>query len=266
MAKRGRPIGATSKLKNPENVVAHYTSHLMECWLAGVPIQIDPDCWLVQPTRRRHTVPQTIQRTLCKLAIAHVMRLHQQTQAAALEIDDSLRRSKAHAGAVLRRQGWTDEQIAAWFKKLQVASGRRVQREFRVPTVKAELVEFVKAVLALVERKTPRYTARRKASERFHARKYGIGNEWTLTWPGASGARSGPGRPTATERSAPAEPRTDERIAAHFKRLQIARERRAHREFEVPDLTAVLAAVNRRAPERTLRRKASERKRRKAAK
>ena len=43
-------------------------------------------------------------------------------------------------------------------------------------------------------------------------------------------------------------------------------ERRAHREFEVPDLTAVLAAVNRRAPERTLRRKASERKRRKAAK
>ena len=59
---------------------------------------------------------------------------------------------------------------------------------------------------------------------------------------------------------------TDERIAAHFKRLQIARERRAHREFEVPDLTAVLAAVNRRAPERTLRRKASERKRRKAAK
>lgn len=171
MAKRGRPIGATSKLKNPENVVAHYTSHLMECWLAGVPIQIDPDCWLVQPTRRRHTVPQTIQRTLCKLAIAHVMRLHQQTQAAALEIDDSLRRSKAHAGAVLRRQGWTDEQIAAWFKKLQVASGRRVQREFRVPTVKAELVEFVKAVLALVERKTPRYTARRKASERIPRKK-----------------------------------------------------------------------------------------------
>jgi hypothetical protein len=171
MAKRGRPIGATSKLKNPENVVAHYTSHLMECWLAGVPIQIDPDCWLVQPTRRRHTVPQTIQRTLCKLAIAHVVRLHQQTQAAALEIDDSLRRSKAHAGAVLRRQGWTDEQIAAWFKKLQVASGRRVQREFRVPTVKAELVEFVKAVLALVERKTPRYTARRKASERIPRKK-----------------------------------------------------------------------------------------------
>jgi len=116
-------------------------------------------------------VPQTIQRTLCKLAIAHVVRLHQQTQAAALEIDDSLRRSKAHAGAVLRRQGWTDEQIAAWFKKLQVASGRRVQREFRVPTVKAELVEFVKAVLALVERKTPRYTARRKASERIPRKK-----------------------------------------------------------------------------------------------
>jgi hypothetical protein len=171
MAKRGRPIGATSRLKNPENVVAHYTSHLMECWLAGVPIHIGPDCWLVQPTGRRHTVPQTIQRTLCKLAIAHVVRLHQQSQAAALEIDNSLRRSKAHAEAMLRRQGWTDEQIAAWFKKLQVASGRRVQREFRVPTVKAELVEFVKAVLALVERKTPGYTARRKASERIPRKK-----------------------------------------------------------------------------------------------
>jgi len=120
---------------------------------------------LVQPKERERTVPPRIKRVLCRLAIAHVVELHRQAQAAAPEIERSLRSAKHKAEAELRRRGWTDE-----------------------------------------------------------------------------------------------------RIAAHFKRLQIARERRAHREFEVPDLTAVLAAVNRRAPERTLRRKASERKRRKAAK
>jgi hypothetical protein len=149
---------------------------LLELWLAGVPIQIGPeynllpslmttDRRLVQPKERKRTVPWRIKRVLCRLAIAHVVELHRQAQAAAPEIERSLRSAKDKAEAELRRQGWTDE-----------------------------------------------------------------------------------------------------RIAAHFKRLQIARERRAHREFEVPDLTAVLAAVNRRAPERTLRRKASERKRRKAAK
>jgi hypothetical protein len=149
---------------------------LLELWLAGVPIQIGPeynllpslmttDRRLVQPKERERTVPPRIKRVLCRLAIAHVVELHRQAQAAAPEIERSLRSAKDKAEAELRRQGWTDE-----------------------------------------------------------------------------------------------------RIAAHFKRLQIARERRAHREFEVPDLTAVLAAVNRRAPERTLRRKASERKRRKAAK
>src|SRR4029450_6844217 len=124
MAKRGRPIGATSKLKNPVNLVAHYTNHLMELWLCGVPIQIGPDCWLRQPTRRRYTVPQTIQRTLCKLAIAHVVKLHQQTP----EIQDSLRRGKAHAEAVFRRQGrdglsrqgWAHEQVAAGQKKVRM--------------------------------------------------------------------------------------------------------------------------------------------------
>src|SRR4029450_1301699 len=116
------------------------------------------------PKERERTVPPRIKRGLCRLAIAHVVELHRQAQAAAPEIERSLRSAKDKAEAELRRQGWTDERIA------------------------------------------------------------------------------------------------------HFKRLQIARERRAHREFEVPDLTAVLAAVNRRAPERTLRRKASERKRHKAAK
>jgi hypothetical protein len=116
-------------------------------------------------------VPQTIQRTLCKLAIAHVVKLHQQTP----EIQDSLRRGKAHAEDVLRRRGWTkgwtNERIDAWYKKLQVASERRVQREFRMPTVRAELVEFVDAVLAAVGRKTPEYTARRKASERDYTQR-----------------------------------------------------------------------------------------------
>ena len=176
MARRGRPRGALSWARNPVNFAAHHAKVLLELWLAGVPIPIGPeynllpslmttDRRLVQPKERERTVPPKIKRVLCRLAIAHVVELHRQAQAAAPEIERSLRSAKDKAEAELRRQGWTDE-----------------------------------------------------------------------------------------------------RIAAHFKRLQIARERRAHREFEVPDLTAVLAAVNRRAPERTLRRKASERKRRKAAK
>ena len=176
MARRGRPREALSWARNPVNFAAHHATVLLELWLAGVPIQIGPeynllpslmttDRRLVQPKERERTVPPRIKRVLCRLAIAHVVELHRQAHAAAPEIERSLRSAKDKAEAELKRQGWTDE-----------------------------------------------------------------------------------------------------RIAAHFKRLQIARERRAHREFEVPDLTAVLAAVNRRAPERTLRRKASERKRRKAAK
>jgi hypothetical protein len=179
MPRRGRPPGSTSRLRNPVNYAAHHATVLMECWLAGSSIQIGPEYtdvlpsllttgrWLVQPKKRERTVPPKIKRLLCKLAIAHVVELDEQSRARAPELEDSARRSKAKAKAELKSRGWTDERIAAWFKKLQVASERRVRREFRVPTVNA--------VLAVVNRKAPESTLRRRASERISRRKMRAG-------------------------------------------------------------------------------------------
>jgi hypothetical protein len=170
MPRRGRPPGSTSRLRNPVNIAAHYASTLIECWLAGVPIQIGPeyrdvlpslmttDRRLVQPKERERTVPWRIKRLLCRLAIARVMELDQQNQAAALEIERSLRSAKDKAEAELRGQGWPEERIAAHFKRLQIARERRVQREFREPSLNA--------VLKVVNRKAPDNTLRRKVAER----------------------------------------------------------------------------------------------------
>jgi hypothetical protein len=176
-----RRRGALSWAHNPVNVAAHHAKVLMEVWLAGQPIQIGPehdvlpslitaDRWLLQPKdleqpkkRERKVVPWRIKRVLCRLAIARVVRLHQQTQAAALEIEDSLQRGRDRAEAELRRRGWTDGQIATHFKKLRTARKRRVQREFREPDFGA--------VLAVVNRKAPARTLRRKAGERDYTQK-----------------------------------------------------------------------------------------------
>ena len=68
----GRRKGSTSRLKNPVNRAAHNLAALTEMWLAGVPIQIGPDKWLPQPTKRQqHVPPLWIRRVLAKCAIAH---------------------------------------------------------------------------------------------------------------------------------------------------------------------------------------------------
>ena len=68
----GRPKGSTSRLKKPVNRAAHNLAALTEMWLAGVLIQIGPDKWLPQPTKRqRHVPPLWIRRVLAKCAIAH---------------------------------------------------------------------------------------------------------------------------------------------------------------------------------------------------
>jgi hypothetical protein len=38
MTKRGRPPGATSWWRNPNNFAAHHAQVLMELWLAGLPV------------------------------------------------------------------------------------------------------------------------------------------------------------------------------------------------------------------------------------
>jgi hypothetical protein len=174
MARRGRPRGALSWARNPVNFAAHHAKVLLELWLAGVPIQIGPeynllpslmttDRRLVQPKERERTVPWRIKRVLCRLAIARVVELHRQAQAAAPEIERSLRSAKHKAEAELRRRGWTDERIAAHFKRLQVARKRRAHREFEEPGLTA--------VLKVVNRKAPDNTLRRKAAERRKAAK-----------------------------------------------------------------------------------------------
>jgi hypothetical protein len=69
----GRPKGSTSSFKNPVNIAAHNLSALMEMWLAGVPIPAGPNRYLLQPSKRRHTVPPKIKRALARIAIAKTL-------------------------------------------------------------------------------------------------------------------------------------------------------------------------------------------------
>ena len=177
MAKRGRPAGATSWTSNPVNMAAHYAAILMECWLADTPMLeirglmgligwdgesllhsfLIEDCWRKREKNRRFTVaPIPLKRKLCALAIAHVVKLHQRTQAARPQIAASLRRAQSAAEAELRSRGWSDAQIAGWFKILAERARKRSPKEFRAPS----LTE----VLAKVNRRAPATTLRRKAS------------------------------------------------------------------------------------------------------
>lgn len=173
MAMRGRPAGATSWTGNPVNVAAHYASILMECWLAGAPefevrgllglLAWNADCqlliehcWRKRGDEPRHTVPKPIKRKICKLAVAHVIELHQQTRDLSPEIEASMQRAKSAAEAELRSRGLSDAEIADWFKTLAERTRKRSHKEFKAPSI-AE-------VLAKVDRRAPSTTLRRKAS------------------------------------------------------------------------------------------------------
>ena len=69
----GRRRGSTSWWRNPTALAGHHLNVLIEMWLAGVPIQVEPERWLMQPTERRYTVPPKIKRVLAAMAIRHVM-------------------------------------------------------------------------------------------------------------------------------------------------------------------------------------------------
>jgi len=177
--RRGRPIGATSWWRNPANIAAHHAKNLLELWLAVAPIleirlmlpslvgspehqALIEECWRNRGNEQRFTIPKPITRKLCKLAIAHVMELHQAYQAAEPQVKDILRRSRAAAEAKLRDSGWTEDQIAAWFNKLQPAQGRG-PKNFKVPDIRK--------VLEIVSRSAPAQTLRRKAAFRKLRRK-----------------------------------------------------------------------------------------------
>jgi hypothetical protein len=69
----GRRKGSLSWSKNPTAVAGHHLQTLIEMWLAGVPIKVGPDQWLVQPIERMHTVPPKVKRVLAQFAIGHML-------------------------------------------------------------------------------------------------------------------------------------------------------------------------------------------------
>jgi len=161
VAKRGRPAGATSRLRKPENVAAHHANVLLELWLAGasmLDVQVMlflpasdttsqvmiGDCWRGRGNERRHTVPPRIKKKLCQLAIAHVMELHR----------DAIHRKRTRAAeSELRTQGWTDTQI------VEILSRKAPDRiNFAAPDLKK--------VLNIVNRRAPATTLRRKKADR----------------------------------------------------------------------------------------------------
>ena len=172
MAKRGRPRGTggpTHWSRNPANVAAHYASILMELWLADAPMTevaklfsgspehqaIIDECWSKRGGERRYTVPKAIKLKLCELGIAYDMALRRQEEGAKQQIEASLQRSKSAAETELRSRGWTDEEIATWFKKLSERSRKRSKKEFKKPSIDK--------VFAIVTRRAPAKTLRRKS-------------------------------------------------------------------------------------------------------
>ena len=172
MAKRGRPLGTggpTHWARNPANVAAHHASVLIELWLADAPVievaKLSPwgpehqaiieECWSKRGCERRHTVPKAIKLKLCEVAIAHVMSLHQQSEDARPQIEESLQRALSSAKAELKDRGWTKEEIATWFKKLSERTRKRANKEVKKPSVDK--------VFEVVTRRAPANTLRRKA-------------------------------------------------------------------------------------------------------
>jgi hypothetical protein len=162
MTKRGRPPGATSWWRNPNNFAAHHAKVLMEVWLAGAPVcqirimlsslagsakqqALIEECWSKRGNERRYTVPPKIKRKLCRLAIAHAVELRR---------DRILRQRAQAAHAAFRRQGWTDTQITEILRR----SPTEQHVDFEAPDLDK--------VLEIVNRRAPATTLRRKAAAR----------------------------------------------------------------------------------------------------
>ena len=81
--------------------------------------------------------------------------LQRQTEDARPQIEAILQRIMSQTEAELREKGWTDEEIAAWFKKLSERARKRSKKDFKKPSVDK--------VFEIVTRRAPTGTLRRKA-------------------------------------------------------------------------------------------------------
>jgi hypothetical protein len=72
----GRRRGSFSRFKNPVAYAGIHLIGLKRWWQAGVPIQIGPDRWLVQPSELGCPVPSKVEHALAECAIAHIVQLY----------------------------------------------------------------------------------------------------------------------------------------------------------------------------------------------
>lgn len=168
---RGRPRGAVSWWRNPDNIAAHYAKSLMEMWLAGAPVEtikvllrpivdqtqfasLIDTCWSRPPMERRYTVPKRVTRDLCKVAIAHVEALHL-AQEETLSTD-YFRVLKSGIEANIKDSGLTEARINAASRRADAA-----HKDWRRPNLEK--------VIEIVGRRTPNVTLRRKARARRRA-------------------------------------------------------------------------------------------------
>jgi hypothetical protein len=82
----GKRQGTPSWPNHPTALAGYYLNGLIEMWLGGVPIQIAPKRWLVQPTERRYTVPPKVKRVMAQLAIKQAQIIHP----GRIDVDDVL--------------------------------------------------------------------------------------------------------------------------------------------------------------------------------
>ena len=159
-ARADRPRGVTTWWRNPNNIAAHHAQVLIELWLAGAPVleirvmlsslagspeyqALIDECWNKLENKRRYTVPPKIKRKLCRLAVAHVTELRR----------DAIQRRHARASErALAIQGFSRAATA------EILGRRTVKLSLEVPDLKK--------VLAIVNRRAPPGTLRRKAANR----------------------------------------------------------------------------------------------------
>jgi hypothetical protein len=161
VARAGRPRGVTSWWRNPNNVAAHHAQVLIELWLAGAPVleirvmlsslagnpeyqALIDECWSKLENKRRFTVPPKIKRKLCRLAAAHVLELRRD--------------------AIQRRHARVSERALA-IQGFSRAAAAEIVRRRTVKQVSVEAPDFEK-VVAIVNRRAPPGTLRRKAANR----------------------------------------------------------------------------------------------------
>ena len=145
----GRPPGTLSWYQNATARCGHQLNALIELWLAGVPIQIAPERWLVQPTERRYTVPPKIKHVLALTAIRQVVfneiELEQDPGVLTTDVDKVLRHIQDDEPDLRQTPGVVVidvDKVLAWSRR-RAPSGPSLRRKVRGPDAYDQYVQYV---------------------------------------------------------------------------------------------------------------------------